>query len=157
MEAEIKIIRSRRWRGEGRSTSLLKGGTPNLEAPLDEDQASWRRRRESWQEEPGGMEELGWGGEGPSAKSGWSSTIFIKVIVSFQFVWKSKSKLHFCHFHFFYSCYFVILTDIFINQGLYTTWRGGACLESLWNTLLFVSLDCLFVCPMQQKTTPIDK
>ena len=26
--------------GGGRSTSLFKGGTPNLEAPLDEDQAS---------------------------------------------------------------------------------------------------------------------
>ena len=24
----------------------------------------------------------------------------------------------------------IILTDICINQGLYTTWRGGACLES---------------------------
>ena len=43
------------------------------------------------------------------------------------------------------------------NQGLYTTWRGGDCLESLWNTLLlFVSLRDSF-CPMQQKTIPVDK
>ena len=38
------------------------------------------------------------------------------------------------------------------NQGLYTTWRGGVGLESLWNTLLFVCF-----CPKQQKTKQIEK
>ena len=47
-------------------------------------------------------------------------------------------------FHILFSHYPIII--LCINalespiQGLYTTWRGGDCLESLWNTLLFVSL-----------------
>ena len=41
-----------------------------------------------------------------------------------------------------------------VNQGLYTTWRGGVGLESLWNTLLFVNV-CF--CPRQQKTKEIEK
>ena len=57
----------------------------------------------------------------------------------------------------FCICNFVILTDIYINQGLYTTWGGSDCSESSWNTLLlFVSLRDSF-CPMQQKTIPVDK
>ena len=93
------------------------------------------------------------GGDG--RKSGWVSNIFTRVIVCFQSIWELKSTLHFLHYH-FCSCNFVTWTDIYINQGLYTTWGGSNCSESSWNTLLLV---CVFwgFCPMQQKTIPVEK
>ena len=51
------------------------------------------------------MEEQWWGG-GDGRKSGGSSNIFTKVIVSFQSIGELKSMLHFLHFH-FCSCNFV--------------------------------------------------
>ena len=56
----------------------------------------------------------------------------------------------------FYSCDFDILIGIFVNQGLYTTWWGSDCFESLWNKI-FVLYVGLFRCPKHQKTILTEK
>ena len=43
------------------------------------------------------------------------------------------------------------VVDCDYSQGLYFTWRGSACYESLWiNICQFV---CLFVCPATENET----
>ena len=44
-----------------------------------------------------------------------------------------------------------------LNQGLYTTWWGSDCFESLWNKHCKFKYSCWFRCPKQQKTIPIDQ
>ena len=44
---------------------------------------------------------------------------------------------------------------IFVILYLYTTWRGCDCIESLWN-ICFNICQCEGVCPMQQKTIPVE-
>jgi len=41
-----------------------------------------------------------------------------------------------------------------LNQGMYTTWRGGVCLEAMWKYTI-VCLVVLFLCLKQQKMIPI--
>ena len=97
----------------------------------------WESRSSRGRRNPGRRSRGGWRSSGGGGVKIWMIQNFFQKSSSRDSLFKSRSqKLHFCSFtrvtFTFYSFDFDILIGIFINQGLYATWRGSGCFESLW-------------------------